>query len=441
MASVHRLVVGAFLIVAAAPQESDDQFSRKVQALIDQLRETGTRKKAEAELIKIGPRALPLLRKEQARAEGDFRTKLDGLIRTLEFPDRRMRTQGKTMIVKVAAKDQPLAELASALQVSTGVPIELQDAAKEAKVTLDAASPSLWEALDKLCKAHGRLTWDVSDKGVVIREGTYEPGLRAYASGYAMLIREFERRHSDGPMGKRDYINSQPYVAGPPGVLMFAGHVTFQVLVDDKGTNLMKSPGPSGTASIGSFEILDDPDLTRPLYSSLRDLQDPIPARDAAKVKVCRGVAFVRLVIDYKKGLEIRGPAIKSGAKASAPGLELKIEDMTVSDREIRMVIEVTDSNITVKKDRNALYPETGGRVILRDSRGVDIGAKLGQETGTTTMSGPVMSYDKQSTKFKVEASLASGVSLAAIEVWEPSEIEEIKIPFDLKDIPIRKVK
>jgi hypothetical protein len=441
MAGMIRLVLGAFLIAVAAPQESDDEFSRRVQALIDQFRESGTRKKAEAELIKIGPRALPLLRKEQTRAEGDFKTKLEGLIRTMNLADRRMRTQGKTMIVKVVAKDQPLADVASALQASTGVPIELQDAAIEAKVTLDAASSSLWEALDKLCKAHGRLTWDVSDKGIVVREGSNEPGLRAYASGYVLLIREFERRLSDGLMGKRDSINSRAYVAGPPGVLMFAGHVTFQVLVDDKGTNLMKSPGPSGSASISSFEILDDPDLARPLYSSLRDLQDPIPAKDATKVKVCRGVAFVRLAIDSRKGLEIRGPAIKTGAQASAPGLELKIEEMTLSDREIRMVIEVTDSNITVKKDRNALYPETGGRVILRDSRGVDIGAKLEQETGTTTMSGPVMSYDKQSTKFKVEGSLAYGVSLASIEVWEPSEIEEIKIPFDLKDIPIRKVK
>jgi hypothetical protein len=222
---------------------------------------------------------------------------------------------------------------------------------------------------------------------------------------------------------------------------MFSGCVTFQVLVDDKGTNLMKSPAPTSTASIGGFDILGDPDFTRPLYESLRDLQDPIPAKDATRVKVCRGVAYVRLAVDSKKGVEIRGPAIKNGAKASAPGLEVKIEDVSVSDRDVTLTVEVTDSNITVKKDRNALYPETGGRVILRDSRGVDIGAKVKHDTGTTTMSGPVMAYDKETTKFKVEGTLASGVSLVAIEVWEPSDIEEIKIPFDLKDIPIRKVK
>jgi len=208
-----------------------------------------------------------------------------------------------------------------------------------------------------------------------------------------------------------------------------------------KGTNLMKSPGPTGTASIGGFKILDDPDLSRPLYNSVRDLQDPIPAKDATKVKVCRGIAYVRLAVDSKKGVEIRGPAIKNGAKASAPGIEIKIEDVTVSDQDIRMVVEVTDSNIGVKKDRNALYPETGGKVILRDSRGVDIGAKVEPDPGTTTMSGLPMSYDKETTRFKVEGSLISGVSLASIEVWEPSDIEEIKISFDLKDIPIRKVK
>ena len=119
------------------------------------------------------------------------------------------------MLVKVAAKDQPLSEVAASLQTSTGVSIELQDGAKDAKVTLEAASVSLWEALDKLCKAHGHLAWNVSDKGIVVREGAHEPGLVANASGYAVLIREFERRLSDTPMGKRDYINSQAYVAGP----------------------------------------------------------------------------------------------------------------------------------------------------------------------------------------------------------------------------------
>ncbi len=435
------LAASVLLAGASVPQEPDEEFSRKIQALIDQFREAGTRKKAEAELIKAGPRALPLLRKEQARAEGDFRTKLDGLIRTLELADRRIRAQGKTMLVKLGAKDQPLAELASSLQASTGVPIELQDGAKEAKVTLEAAPASLWEAVDKLCKAHGRLTWDVTDKGIVVREGPHASGLMACTSGYVLLIREFVRRPSDSPMGKRDYISSEAYVAGPPGVVMFTGHVTFQMLFDDKGTNLMKSPGPSGMASVGGFDILDEPDFARPLYGSLRDLQKPIPAKDAAKVKVCRGVAYVRVAVDSKKGVEIRGPAIKNGSNASAPGIALKIEDVTVSDRDIKMIVEVTDSEIGVMKDRNALYPETGGRVILRDSRGVDIRAKVEHDSGSTTMSGPAMSYDQETTKFKVEGTLVSGVSLAAVEVWEPSDIEEIKIPFDLKDIPIRKAK
>ena len=435
------LAAAVFLAGAWTPQESDEEFTRKIQALIDQFREAGSRKKAEAELIKVGPRALPLLRKELARAEGEFKTKLEGLIRTLELSDRRVRAQGKTMLVKVEAKDRPLAEVAAALQASSGVPIELQDGAKEAKVALEVASASLWEALDKLCKAHGRLTWDVSAQGIVVREGAHEPGLTAHASGYVLLLRVFERRMSDGPMGKRDYINSEAFVAGPPGVVMFSGHVTFQALVDDKGTNLMKSPGPSGTASIGGFKILDDPDFSRPLYDLLRDLQEPLPAKDAVKVKVCRGIAFVRVAVDSKKGVEIRGAAIKNGAKASAPGLALAIEEATVSDRDIKMIVEVTDSNITVKKDRNALYPETGGRVILRDSRGVDIGAKVEPDMGTSTMGGPGMSYDQETTKFKVAGTLIDEVSLAAIEVWEPYDIEEIKISFDLKDIPIRKVK
>ena len=113
---IRWLPLAAAVLLAGASQESDEEFNRKIQALVDQLRDPGTRKKAESELIKVGPRAIPLLRKEQARAEGEFRTKLDGLIRTLELADRRIRAQGKTLQVKVGAQDQPLSEVAAALQ-------------------------------------------------------------------------------------------------------------------------------------------------------------------------------------------------------------------------------------------------------------------------------------------------------------------------------------
>lgn len=424
-----------FLAGASLPQESEDDFAKKIQGLIEQLRVAATRKKAEAELVKAGSRALPLLRKELTGAEGEFKAKLEGVIRTLEVAERRARAQGKTILVSLSAKDRPLSDVATALQAVTGIPIDLRGEAAEANITCDAASMPLWEALEKICKTHGGLVWDVTDRGVEVRKGKRDSKVIDVSSGYAVLIRDFVRRASEG--GRRDTISSNAYVAGPPGVVMIAGHVTFQVLVDDRGTNLMKSPGPTGTASIGGFKILDDPDFARPFYESLRDLQDPSPAKDATKVKVCRGIAYARIVVDAKKGCEIRGTAIRNGAQASAPGLEVKIVSVTITDRAVQMTVDVTDSNIGVKKDRNALYPETGGRLILRDSRGADLGAKVEQDRGSVTMSGPAMTYERETTTFKVEGTLAAETELVSVEVWEPSDVEEIKIPFDLKDIPI----
>src|SRR5688572_32949999 len=126
MITLNRVLAVAIACALAHPdahptQDADAEFTAKVVALADQMR-TGPapgRKKAEEELLKLGPRAVPVLRKEIDKSEGEFRVRLEGVILKIERESRRRAAQGKTLDLKIAAEKRPLKELAAEWQAAT----------------------------------------------------------------------------------------------------------------------------------------------------------------------------------------------------------------------------------------------------------------------------------------------------------------------------------
>jgi len=428
------------LLLAAGPrprQEPDPEFAKKVGLLVDQVKssDSAARKKADEELVKIGIRALPILRAALAGGDADFKSRLDAVIGKIEHNHRLAAAQGKTILVRLGAEESLVTRLLTDLQKETGIPIENRSPPSYATAAVAAEGVSLWDAVDRICKAHGQITWDVSRWGVVVRGEMYAPPPVAMNSGYAVLIREFVRptpAPNKPPVG----LQSEAYVAGPPGVVTSAAYVTYDALTDDRGTDLLKSPGLPGSAVVmKGFNLLPEPDARYPMYVQLVDLAAPAPSALSTRVKTCKGVATVRAVVDLKKTVEIRGPSLKKGAKASAAGLGIRLEQFDLASGRLKIEMDIAESRTSGKKEKNLPYPSSVGKVVLRDADGRDLALGLVPDLTWT----PGKGSGGEATRYRVEGNLKADLVLAAIEVWEPSEVEEIKIQFDLKDIPYRR--
>jgi hypothetical protein len=441
MARLSSLLIAA-LLASGSPQSQDDaEFAQKVREMIVRLKDRNIqlRKKAEEDLFLLGPPALPILRAEESQlAPGDLKLKISVIIRRIERLQRQTIASGSTLLVTLNEKDRPIPEVLAELQKMTGVPIEHKGIPADAVTSLEVTGLSFWEAVDRICSTHGKLGWDVSEKGITVRKEAYVRPFIATTSGYLFLLRPF-LRYPPGPgTGDRDYMRGEAVVAGPPGSQSVAQYLTYEALADDKGTNLLTAAaGLIQKPAIAEYRILPDPDMTRPLYRPAAEWLDAAPARGAAKVKTCKGVAVIQVVMEMERCIFISGPNLKKGARESGSGLSLAVDSLDISGGRVRMQVSsrtrIVGAASSASSSADAGQDRTEGLGLGRKSlptwtrfHGTDAGLKPG--TSETTV-------------FKLQAALKGEVKPDAIELWEPVSVTDMKIPFEFKDVPMKKVK
>jgi hypothetical protein len=437
--------LAAGLLLAAwtpALQEPEAELIQKIRDLIIQLRERhpGTRQKAEDDLFSLGMPALPIIRVEEARlTQGDLKFRLGVIIKRIEKNHRKNIALGNTLLVTLSVKDRPIRDVLDDLEQMTSVPIEQKGIPADAATTLDVKGVSLWEAIDQICGAHGKLAWDVSEKGVSFRREAYVRPFMATASGYLLIARPF-LRYPPGPgSGDRDYVRSDMVIAGAPGAASVSQYVTYDALVDDKGTNLLTTPsGLAAATSIGGYRLLADPAPDRPLFRIPFDVLDGAPARGSTRFKTCKGTAVLHAVLEAEIRVDLRGTFLKKGARGEGFGLVLEVDTLEISPTRVRMEVSITDTRVVKRKEERIFYPQNRGKIVLRDAAGKEIASEA-EQVGPVVESGKPVS--KETTRFKVQAALKDGATLNAVEVWEATYVEAIKIAFDFKDVPMKKMK
>ncbi len=432
------------LVSARPAQDPDAELAQKVRETILMLknRVPALRQKAENDLVALGPSILPILREEESKlGAGELKQKVGNVIRRMERIQRKAIASGSTLVVTLSVKDRAILDVLEDLEKKTGVPIERKGIPGDALTSLEANGLSLWEAVDKICAAHGKLAWDVSANGIAVKRENYVRPFMATVSGYVLILRPF-RRHPPGQgTGDRDYVRSDAWVAGPPGAISVAQWITFDALKDDKGANLLTAvAGLSLKSKFDDYRILAEPDMERPFYRSLPDKLDSAPARGSTKLATCKGEAVVQAVVELEKMVDIRGQSLKKGAKEGGGGLVLQIDSLDTTGEKLKMEVAVTDTRIQSKRERRVFYPESRGRIVLRDANGREIASDI-EPAGTTTTGGVDGAPIYEVTRFKVRSRQKSETPLAMVEVWEATGLEEIKIPFDLKDVPMKRLK
>jgi hypothetical protein len=355
-------------------------------------------------------------------------------------PTREQRlaiANGKALLVPAIAAGKPIADVFAELERATKVPIERSAVPAGAAATAIKAGQSLWDAVDQVCRAHGKLAWDVGEAGITIRADAYVRPALATASGYGVLFHGFERVEERG----EQYVRSRAVVLGPPGAVVAVHHLTYTELVDDKGTNLLEQGDSGGwrlkqRTTTGNPRRLPDPDPTRPFCEAPQDFHELVPAAGATKIKSCKGTAFVRAVVELKKTAVIAGAALKDGAKAEVGGTALEIASLATTDGSVRMTIALTDARRGAK-DKAFSYPELPARLVLRDATGAEVtGVRMEPKAGVMSLSMPG-GNSNETLRYEVEATLPAGTTLAAVEMWEPAAVQEVKIPFACKDLAI----
>ena len=192
---------------------------------------------------------------------------------------------------------------------------------------------------------------------------------------------------------------------------------------------------------IGEYRFMPEPDTTRPVYKPVFEILDAAPARNASKVKTCKGTVTFQAMMETDRRLDIRGVNVKKGAKETGFGLTVEIETLETTGGRLRMELALTDSRLPERRQNRITYPQARGKIILRDSAGQEIPVDVDQIG--KSVPGPATADEPprlETTRFKVTAALKDA-KLDMIEFLECTAVEETKIAFDFKDVPMKRTK
>ncbi len=195
-------------VLAFAAQEDVGRLLERLEDESIEVREAAFR-----DLVARGPGALDEIRRREASAQGETRTRLGNAVREIERRARAAAMQGPPSRVTLKADRIPLREAVEAIRRQAPFPIVLEEGVPDQPVTLELRDVTAFEALDRLCRSHGgvlsRLPWHVKDpKGdrhpVTILAGV-DAETRRHVDGAVLVdLREVRRLDRSDFGGKTD---------------------------------------------------------------------------------------------------------------------------------------------------------------------------------------------------------------------------------------------
>lgn len=412
------------LLVAAAPQEDD--LRQRIRGFIDQLQadEIQAVDDAVKGLVALGSPALVPLREEIKKASGDTRLRLEEAVKSIERNDRRGRVLGAPVLVTLQAKDRPLGEALEEFRKTSGQPLVWKEL-PAGTVTLALDKTPFWEALDRLCKAHGGVMWSVKEKDIVVSKGPYRDLPKVFRGNQVLAFQSISSdKHRNGmqitPQTRLAASLSWVRGSSPPRALL---HV--EDLSDDRGTDL--SPRQqAGFGVIFTFNSEDpvEPDvLTKPLYYS----QNLTLHDDSKSLSRLRGEVRLEYTLDSKRLALLEKPQGSVGKPVRAGAL-------TITVKRFQQLDGTVDVRLMISSPRrpDKLPLRTDGFRLL-DTQG-----KIYQASGWLDDD-----VDEDSGKIDYDASLdftlpEGKIEIASLEITVPTDLETVTLPFDLKDIPLR---
>lgn len=293
------MAVVAWLLVlqTAAPQ---DDLEKRVAELVGRLNEASieAREQVVEDLVRLGPAAVPALRRAAASLDGEARGRLDAALRTLALAEALHRTLPPLRRVTLDVRNRPARDVLEEIGRQAGLRLAFEDELiGRTPITLALKGATPLEALDLACRRESGLAvaHATSDdepptpphlKVLVTDEpalpSVYVRHYRVQVTSLALAkVQRFKAVEATGSLGLR--VSWAPDVR--PAALL---SLKLTAIDDDRGRSLLPEP-PEEAGGLTVFQQAG--------YEGehQEDVDFKHPAADAAKIASLKGT----LVFSY----------------------------------------------------------------------------------------------------------------------------------------------
>ncbi len=392
------------------PQEDFDP--RAVAEWVKQLDDDSLelREQAAQKLAALDPKALPLLQDAAKKGSPEAKARLLKAISRIEDRAVLRSKLRPAKLVTIEAREQSLRGALEELAKQGPTSIDLKEVPEGEKVTLSLSKVPFWEALDGLCRANGRIMYEVGSDGVRLKPGPLVDRPRRLSGPFAVFLTGVEAVKT--ATGAPSEFSLDFQACWEEGIHTDGVTWTFKEMRDDKGTDLLGDPVDG--------DPFDKQSTARGGNSYQTTLTSRIlPAPGAAKLSRLSlrvGCEFALRSVT----LEFKDPARRVGQKESSQGVSVQLD----------------------KFEQNGDQP--GGSVIFQLADGRSISSDLvllsligddGKEHRVGVM-GIRKGY--MQTGFSIGGGPKGPGHIASVRVTIPIEVHTETIDLDFRDIPLR---
>jgi hypothetical protein len=326
------------MLILLAIQEPD------VDALLKQLSDETlqVREKAAAALIELGARAEEKLKSRLATAEGEFKSRLEAVLRGMEKARKLKSVYPPLRRVSLDVKAAPVRDVLERLRKESGLSIDAT-LADESTVTVSVKDVFPLEALDAVCRAadleflpdprrHGMGRRSSPAETIVLNRG-YTGVPRSFAGPFVVSADTLSLSRTQG-LGKEGHLSSSMQVSlsiyWPPGCRPSKlADYDMTSAKDDQGTDLLPDAGLHGRrdALIG--------DLQRPLTVLLKG-----PAAGANHITL-KGKGALLFSLDQTV-VAFKPPGECEGQERNTDLLAIRLESCVLEKDTARFKVKVT---------------------------------------------------------------------------------------------------
>jgi len=415
----------ALLLLLILPQDP----AEKVRALMEKSgsEEITEREKALADLVALGPSAIPHLRALLAKSTGAQKSRIDAVLQKIERNQAVANLMAPGPKITLKAKDKPAGEVFAELTSQTGVPVEGQDLPAGTLLSLEADNLTLPQAVDELCRTHGRLMYTWSYARVVIRSAPYRKVACFDKGPYRVIIDRFDWITHAAGTNRENEFSAEGGLLAPPGRFPLTVEFLAKEALDDKGVNLTEG---FHSSRVPNVEI--EPDGQRTFKYLFWDAGTP-PSREATRLKSFRGEVRLSFAIGAKRVLTVKAPLSEPTGAATNRATTLELLGWKWEDGRLKAEWRLTRRSSDSLERLEAIHKNS--RLVLHDAAGKRWDGKIESESRGDNSTTGASSWEVREGKTTFE--IPKDADIATLDLVELEFHEEL-IPFDLGEVPLR---